>query len=97
LRVAAINTTAKPNISSLLLTPPTAATPVSFGHEQKQDHQMLYLRNYLKPGILSDDPVLAKTPVASLLAIMDDTLYYIDPKCNKGFCATAPSRTYSDR
>jgi len=91
-QVAAVNTTTKPSISSLLLASPTTATPLSFGQEQKKDHQILQLCNYLEQGILPEDPTLAKKLVAqaSLFAIVDDTLYYIDPKHNHRQRAVVP-------
>ena len=84
LEVATVSTTTKPNISTLLLASPTTETPLSFGQEQRKDHQILQLCSYLEQGALPEDPAIAKKLVAqsSLFAIVDDTLYYIDPKRN---------------
>jgi len=89
LQVATVTTTTKPSISSLLLASPTTAIPLPFNQEQQQ---ILQLWNYLERGTLPEDPTVAKKLIAqeSLFAIVNNTLYYIDPKRDNHQRAVVP-------
>ena len=79
LQVAAVSSEPEVSISALLQANPGMSVSTPFGEEQKKDTRLREVIQFLKTEELPTDPKRAKK-IASLFAIMDDVLYYIDHK-----------------
>ena len=81
-QVAEVRSEPTTTIDTLLQLDPVTSTRVSFGEEQRKDTQVTEVICFLETEELPTDPKRAKKIAAqqSLFVIIDNVLYYVDPK-----------------
>ena len=91
-QVAAVSSEPDINISTLLQAGPMASTSASFSKEQEKDAQVREVIQFLKTKVLPTDPKRAKRIASqqSLFVILDNVLYYVDPKRDHRLCIVVP-------
>ena len=82
LQVAVINSEPITSTDILLQAEPLVGTPTSFGEEQRKDPQLKDIIHFLTTNELPTDNKRARKIAMqqSIFTVVDDVLYYIDPK-----------------
>lgn len=81
------------SVSELLSAPPAVMLPHDYGREQRKDKQLVDILNILQTGTLLESDTLACKIVlkAPLFAVVDNNLYYVNPKHCAGRRAVVPT------
>lgn len=81
------------SIQRLLAASPENTEPKSFGEEQRMDQQVLEVIRFLEMEELPGDPKRARKVATqqSLFSLIDDVLYFIDPKRDHAQRIVVPS------